>query len=196
MELEVRQHSRVHRAALVDLIGQLTSVRDAGALADDASFLASLATDGWPAFAEPRDESTREVLDTFRVMSWLQQRWGTRCCGPYVASLSQSPAHLVAVRALARLAVGHAPLRLDVVPLFEAGADLNAAVTTLDAWLPLRSSQQWLTSRDRAVEVMLGYSDSAKDVGPASATINLARAQGDLVEWSRRHAVQLALFHG
>jgi phosphoenolpyruvate carboxylase len=129
-------------------------------------------------------------------MSWLQQRWGARCCGPYVVSFSQSAAHLAAVRALARLAVGDAPLRLDVVPLFETGADLDAAVTTLDAWLPLRSTQQWLLSRGRAVEIMLGYSDSAKDVGPASATLNLARTQGDLVTWAARHDLTLTLFHG
>jgi phosphoenolpyruvate carboxylase len=196
VELEVRQHSRVHRAALVDLISQLPGTADAQSLADDATFLDGLAVDGWPAHVEPREDSTREVLDTFRVMAWLQQRWGARCCGPYVVSFSQSPAHLVAVRALARLAVGDTPVRLDVVPLFETGADLDAAVTTLDAWLPLRSTQQWLASRGRAVEVMLGYSDSAKDVGPASATLNLARAQGELVAWARRTGIQLTLFHG
>ena len=43
---------------------------------------------------------------------------------------------------------------------------------------------------------MLGYSDSAKDVGPASATLNLARVQGELVEWAHRHGVRLTLFHG
>ena len=196
VELEVRQHSRVHRAALLDLVSQLPGVEDAASLVDDADYLDRLACDGWPAYVEPRDESTREVLDTFRVMSWLQQRWGRRCCGPYVVSFSQSPAHLVAVRALARLAVADSPLRLDVIPLFETGADLSAAVQTLDAWLPLRDTQAWLADRDRAVEIMLGYSDSAKDVGPASATLNLARVQGELVEWAHRHGVRLTLFHG
>jgi phosphoenolpyruvate carboxylase len=46
------------------------------------------------------------------------------------------------------------------------------------------------------VEIMLGYSDSAKDVGPASATLNLARTQGDLVSWATRHDLRLTLFHG
>ena len=132
VELEVRQHSRVHRAALVDLVGQLPGVPDPDALVDDAAFLDDLAVNGWPAYVQPREDATKEVLDTFRVMSWLQQRWGERCCGRYVVSFTQSPAHLVAVRALARLAVGDRPLRLDVVPLFETGADLGAAVPTLD----------------------------------------------------------------
>jgi phosphoenolpyruvate carboxylase len=43
---------------------------------------------------------------------------------------------------------------------------------------------------------MLGYSDSAKDVGPASATLNLARTQGDLVGWAGQHDLALTLFHG
>ncbi len=102
----------------------------------------------------------------------------------------------MAVRALARLAVGAAPLRLDVVPLFETGADLDAADATLDEWLPLRRTQAWLPSTDREVEVMLGYSDSAKDVGPACATLTLHRAQLELVEWAHRTDVPLTLFHG
>jgi phosphoenolpyruvate carboxylase len=196
VELEVRQHSRVHRAALLDLVGQLPGVDDPADLVDDAVFLDTLAVDGWPAHVEPREGATGEVLDTFRVMAWLQQRWGERCCGRFIVSFTQSPAHLAAVSALARLAVGDSPLRLDVVPLLETGADLEDAVPTLDAWLALRGTRAWVTARGRAVEVMLGYSDSAKDVGPAAATLNLARTQGDLVEWARRHDVALTLFHG
>jgi len=196
VELEVRQHSRVHRAALIDLVGQLPGVTDPGVLVDDAGFLDDLAVDGWPAYVHPREEATGEALDTFRVMSWLQQRWGERCCGRYVVSFTQSPAHLAAVRALARLAVGDSPLHLDVVPLLETGADLRAAVPTLEAWMELQGTQQWVAARGRSVEVMLGYSDSAKDVGPASATLNLARTQGDLVSWAARHDLTLTLFHG
>jgi phosphoenolpyruvate carboxylase len=155
-----------------------------------------LAVEGWPAYVQPREEATREALDTFRVMSWLQQRWGERCCGRYVVSFTQAPAHLAAVRALARLAVGDSALRLDVVPLLETGADLKAAVPTLDAWLELRATRQWLSERGRSIEIMLGYSDSAKDVGPASATLSLARTQGDLVSWAERHDLTLTLFHG
>ena len=136
---------------------------------------------------QPREEATREALDTFRVMSWLQQRWGERCCGRFVVSFTQAPAHLAAVRALARLAVGDSPLRLDVVPLLETGADLRAAVPTLDAWMALRGTQQWLEARGRGVEVMLGYSDSAKHVGPATATLTSCAPRGP--RWPGRCAM-------
>jgi len=196
VELEIRQHSQVHRAALVDLISQLPGATDADALVDDATFLDDLAVDGWPAYVEPREELTKETLDTFRVMAWLQKRWGDQCCGRFVVSFTQAPAHLAAVRALARLAVGDSPLRLDVVPLLETGADLKAAVPTLDGWMALRGTQNWLAERGPSIEIMLGYSDSAKDVGPASATLNLARTQRELVDWAQRHDIALTLFHG
>ena len=208
-ELEVRQHSAVHRAALTELIGLLPSgpggadgsdgadrPGDPAAAAADPAYLDRLAVDGWPELTGAISPTTREVLDTLRVMAWLQQRWGRRCCGRYIVSFSQGATDLVAVRALARLAVGTRPLALDVVPLFETGADLDAADTTLEEWMGLTSTTSWLTGVDREVEVMLGYSDSAKDVGPASATLALHRAQQALVEWAERHEVTLTLFHG
>ena len=199
-ELEVRQHSSVHRAALTELIGMLPEryqhQEGAAAAAVDPEQLDRLAVDGWPELTGTVSAGTREVLDTLRVMSWLQQRWGRRSCGRYIVSFSQSAADLVAVRALARLAVGTRPLALDVVPLFETGADLDAADVTLEEWMGLASTTSWLDDVGREVEVMLGYSDSAKDVGPASATLALHRAQHALVEWAARHDVRLTLFHG
>ncbi|KAB7744881.1 phosphoenolpyruvate carboxylase [Nostocoides sp. F2B08] len=196
-ELEVRQHSQVHRAALVELLAGLPQlVDDPEAAADDAALLDRLATEGWPELDSTPSATTREVLDTLRVMAWLQQRWGRRSCGRYIVSFSQSAAHLVGVRALASLAVGSRPLELDVVPLFETGADLAAAAQTLEDWLSLESTRRWVDERDRAVEVMLGYSDSAKDVGPTSATLGLHAAQSALVDWADRNRLTLTLFHG
>lgn len=196
-ELEVRQHSSVHEAALVELITALGDVPDPRAAATDAAYLDSLATHGWPRAVQPTSARTAEVLDTMRVMAWLQQRWGTRCCGRYIISFTRGAADLAAVRALARLAVADLPLRLDVVPLFETGADLANAPHILREWAALVSTRQWLdTLSPRAVEVMVGYSDSAKDVGPASATLTLDRAERELVAWAHEAGVELTLFHG
>ena len=43
---------------------------------------------------------------------------------------------------------------------------------------------------------MLGYSDSAKELGPASATLRLFDTQARLAEWAAAHGVRLTLFHG
>ena len=43
---------------------------------------------------------------------------------------------------------------------------------------------------------MLGYSDSAKELGPVAATLRLYDAQAALAAWAARHDVRLTLFHG
>jgi phosphoenolpyruvate carboxylase len=51
-------------------------------------------------------------------------------------------------------------------------------------------------ARTGRLEVMLGYSDSTKEVGPVSASLALYSAQADLVHWAKDRGVQLTLFHG
>ena len=46
------------------------------------------------------------------------------------------------------------------------------------------------------LEVMVGYSDSAKDVGRLAAAWELYKAQESIVEASRAHGVPVTLFHG
>jgi phosphoenolpyruvate carboxylase len=184
--LEVRQHSGIHAQVLSEL---------APAAAGDAVALDLLARAGLPLPAQ-RSPLADEVLATLRVMAELQARWGTEACRRYVVSFSRSAADLAAVRALGRLAVPDGSLELDVVPLFESRADLEAAPGVLDEYVALPGVAAWLDSRGRRVEVMLGYSDSAKDVGFLAANLALYRAQGELAGWARRNGVDLTLFHG
>jgi phosphoenolpyruvate carboxylase len=187
--LEVRQHAAVHAEALAVL------APDAAA---DAAALDRLAVAGWGprAPATPADGGAAEVLDTLRVMAELQARYGPGACRRYVVSFSRSAADLAAVRALARLAVPDGSLELDVVPLFESRADLERACAVLDEYLALPGAAAWLDRRGRRLEVMLGYSDSAKDAGFLAANLALYRAQGGLAAWAAERRVELVLFHG
>src|SRR6266536_3344206 len=186
--LEVRQHASVHARVLAEL---------APGAAGDAVALGRLERDGWPDPPAARpSELAEEALSTFRAMADLQRRYGAEACRRYVVSFSRCAADLAAVRALARLAVPDASLELDVVPLFESRVDLEAAPRVLDEYLALPGVADWLERRGRRAEVMLGYSDSAKDVGFLAANLALYRAQGELASWARRNRVELTLFHG
>ena len=187
-ELEVRQHSGVHAAAVSELLGIDTL--------PSAEELAALAIDGWPDAATDVGATTSEVLATLRVMAVVQERWGARSCSRYVVSFCSKAADLVAVPALARAALGGKTMQLHVVPLFETGEDLRRCTEILDEWLSLPGTAASLDSNGRRFEVMLGYSDSAKDVGPLSATLLLYDAQAALAEWATRNDVRLTLFHG
>ncbi|MBX6372218.1 MAG: phosphoenolpyruvate carboxylase, partial [Acidothermus sp.] len=166
-ELEVRQHSDIHAAALREL--------ESG---------------------DRRSEMTEEVLETFRAIGWLQQEYGVDACRRYVISFTRTASDIAAVYRLAHLATeGHPPV-LDVVPLFETEDDLRRCVTVLEEALEIPAVRDRLAVNGRRLEVMLGYSDSAKDVGPVSATLALYDAQRGLAEFARRHGIELTLFHG
>ncbi len=166
-ELEVRQHSGVHANVLAQLRGG----------------------EDFPL--------TAEVLETFRTIAWLQREYGTEACRRYVVSFTRSSSDISAVYELAADACGNdAPPVLDVVPLFETKEDLRNCTRVLDEALALPAVQARLAANGRRLEVMLGYSDSAKDVGPVSATLALYDAQEALTAWSHRNEVQLTLFHG
>ncbi|HEU4541804.1 MAG TPA: phosphoenolpyruvate carboxylase [Jiangellaceae bacterium] len=166
-ELEIRQHSKVHAAALAEL-------RAGGELS----------------------ETTEEVLATLRVVAQLQQRFGVDACRRYVVSFTQSASDIAAVYDLARHALGDREIVLDIVPLFETGEDLERSIETLEEIIALPDVRRRLSATARRYEVMLGYSDSAKDVGPVSATLALYEAQDRLTTWAAKHALRLTLFHG
>jgi phosphoenolpyruvate carboxylase len=174
--LEVRQHSEVHARALAELRAT------------------SKSPDQPPA---PLSPMTEEILDTIRVIAWIQRRFGVAACRRYIVSFTTSADDMAAVYELAGYAFpdGGGPV-LDVVPLFESGEDLANAPAVLTAMLSLPSVAARLEENGRHLEVMLGYSDSAKELGPASATLRLFDAQAELAAWAVGHDVKLTLFHG
>jgi phosphoenolpyruvate carboxylase len=166
--LEVRQHSRVHARALAELRA-----------------------------GDPPSPMTTEVLETIRVIAWIQRRYGVDACRRYVISFTTAAEDIAAVYELAGYAFpdGDGPV-LDVVPLFETGEDLANATTVLTGMLAIPAVALRLGETGRHLEVMLGYSDSAKELGPATATLRLFEAQAELAAWAAEHDVKLTLFHG
>ena len=141
-----------------------------------------------------RSAATREVLDTLSTMAGVQKRFGQDACRRYIVSFTRSAADVAAVYELARHA-GHTPA-LDVIPLFETLDDLDRAVQVMERVARLAPVRRRLAENGRRLEVMLGYSDSAKEAGPVSATIALYRAQSALARWAARRRITLTLFHG
>jgi phosphoenolpyruvate carboxylase len=79
VELETRQHSDVHAAALHELVPDV---------ADDATALDAL--DASAVREGTTSERTREVLETFRAMADVQRRFGDHACRRYVVSFTHT----------------------------------------------------------------------------------------------------------
>ncbi|MCZ6497183.1 MAG: phosphoenolpyruvate carboxylase, partial [Gammaproteobacteria bacterium] len=82
------------------------------------------------------------------------------------------------------------------VPLFETVEDLQNAATIMAGLLADNSYRAHLEQRQSQQMVMVGYSDSNKDGGLASARWTIRQAQQELVETMRRADVKLTIFHG
>lgn len=140
---------------------------------------------------DPSDEilsaDVKEVLATFRV---LAEQPGDSL-GAYVISMATTPSDVLAVMLLQRKAEVPCPLR--VVPLFETLDDLDGAAKCIEA---LFSVPWYLDAIKGHQEVMIGYSDSAKDAGFLTANWAQYRAQEELTEVANRFGVRLTLFHG
>ena len=174
-ELEVRQHSAVHAKVLAEC-----EARAAGRT------------------SEPLSAQAEEVLEVFRTIAQIQHRYGPGAAGRYIVSFTQSAADLAAVHRLARFAVGPGgiPPVLDVIPLFETFADLQAAPAIMAEIVTEPTFAARLEATDGQLEVMLGYSDSSKDVGPVAANLALYQAQEKIAAWAQGAGIHLTLFHG
>ena len=150
----------------------------------------------------PLDEEASRTSRLFHTMREVQDEFGARTAQTYIISMTKSATDLLRVLVLAReaglvdLARDEPMSRLDVVPLFETQADLFKGPSIMRSLFKDEVYARQLRARNMHQEVMLGYSDSAKDVGVVAAAWELYRAQEALAEVSREANVTLTLFHG
>ncbi len=178
-ELEIRQHTAVHRAAV--------------------AALSAATARGTP--ASPSEEvavgvSLGEVLDTFRAVDRIRKRFGIAAAGRVVVSFTERVADVTDVLELAEAAIGPAVADIDVVPLLESAVALESADAILGQILADARYRRHLDGRGNRQEVMLGYSDSNKESGFFAANWLLHRAQAALFAVADAAGVQLTIFHG
>ena len=135
----------------------------------------------------PRDPALNDALATLDVCARVPRE----SLGAYVISMASHPSDVLAVLLLQREAGVEPPLR--VVPLFETLADLDRAAGVVARLLDEPAYRRRIAGRQ---EIMVGYSDSAKDAGRLSSAWALYRAQEALVAECRKRGVELTLFHG
>ncbi|GAA5193422.1 phosphoenolpyruvate carboxylase [Ferrimonas gelatinilytica] len=132
-------------------------------------------------------EETQEVLDTCRLVGEQSQE----ALGSYVISMAAAPSDVLAVALL--LKECDCPFALPIVPLFETLSDLDNAASVMQSLFTIDWYLGYCRGRQ---QVMIGYSDSAKDAGVMAASWAQYRAQEALVEICRSADVALTLFHG
>jgi phosphoenolpyruvate carboxylase len=190
--LDVRQHAAVHRAAIAALLCDPDWAKQPAAarLPRLREWLAA----PQPA-ASPEDPALQRCLDVFRAIGWARERFGPDALGLYIVSMSEDADDVLTVLVLAA-AAGLDPSVLDVAPLFETVDDLERAPAVMRALYADQRYRAHLAARGDRQTVMLGYSDSNKDGGLATARWALQRAQSALSAIAREAGIELDYFHG
>jgi phosphoenolpyruvate carboxylase len=193
--LDVRQHSGIHDVAVAELLARGGRAGYLAASETGRRFM--LADVLAQPLAPERDRAglsaaAREVLGTLEVIGRARRDLGPAACERYVISFTRDVSDLLEVAFLAR-AAGLAPGELRPVPLLEQLEDLDRAGEIARDVLALPVLR---TELGHELEVMIGYSDSGKQVGYVAASVALRRAQRALVEAARDAGIALTLFHG
>lgn len=190
VRLDVRQDSSRHAAAMTEITDYLGLGRYAEW--DEEARVTFLLNELenrrplLPAHFKASGE-TAEVLATCREVAGAP----AASLGSYVISMAGAASDVLAVQLLLKESGLQRPMR--VVPLFETLADLDNAGPVISRLLALRGYRARLQGPQ---EVMIGYSDSAKDAGTTAAAWAQYRAQETLVQVCREQNVELLLFHG
>ncbi|QKS82770.1 phosphoenolpyruvate carboxylase [Pseudomonas bijieensis] len=190
VRLDVRQDSTRHTAAMTEITDYLGLGRFEDWNEEQRiSFLLEELNNRrplLPAHFKPSAD-TAEVLATCREVAAAP----AASLGSYVISMAGAASDVLAVQLLLKEAGVLRPMR--VVPLFETLADLDNAGPVIERLLRLPGYRSRLQGPQ---EVMIGYSDSAKDAGTTAAAWAQYRAQERLVDICREQQVELLLFHG
>ncbi|MEX5552420.1 phosphoenolpyruvate carboxylase [Pseudomonas pergaminensis] len=190
VRLDVRQDSSRHSAAMTEITDYLGLGRyEDWDEATRISFLMKELANRrplLPSYFKPSAD-TAEVLNTCKEVAAAP----AASLGSYVISMAGAASDVLAVQLLLKESGVQRPMR--VVPLFETLADLDNAGPVIEQLLLLPGYRARLQGPQ---EVMIGYSDSAKDAGTTAAAWAQYRAQERLVDICREQQVELLLFHG
>ena len=129
----------------------------------------------------------KETWETFKLLSKTPKE----CLGAYVISMASSASDILSVMFLQKQAGVVNYLR--IVPLFETLQDLNNSELIMKKIYEIKF---YLKKFKNIQEIMIGYSDSSKDVGKFAASWAQYRSQENLQNLSNKYKVKLTLFHG
>ncbi|MFI3246778.1 MAG: phosphoenolpyruvate carboxylase [Ferrimonas sp.] len=190
VRVDVRQNSERHADALAEItrclgLGDYNHWNEE----EKQSFLLRELSNKRPLIPHQWEPSadTKEVIDTCKMVA-------EQCrdaLSSYVISMATAPSDVLAVALL--LKECNCTYAIPIVPLFETLSDLDNASDVMQTLFSIDWYRGYCRNKQ---QVMIGYSDSAKDAGVMAASWAQYRAQEALVAIAQEANIALTLFHG
>ena len=197
--MDIRQHARVHRAAMTDLLSSVEFCDNYDELEEDKRIetLTKFASDSEMSFAATSDDQkvgTAKLLDLFATVKQAHNVMGESSMTTWIISMTEGVSNLLEILVFAKDAglMG----KIDIVPLFETVDDLMAAPEIMKSLFANPVYAEHLKMRGDQQQIMIGYSDSNKDGGFMRANWMLFTAQRNMALACADSNIRMTLFHG
>jgi len=204
MRLDIRQESNVHSDAVADLLSHLNIDYPALSEKDKLELLAQHTASATIIDTKHINlqDMTKEVLEVFNVIREMRKEISPKAFNNYVISMTHEASHIMEVMFLAHQAglagfnAGEPYCDIEISPLFETIEDLEHIVPVTSALFDNATYRDMLKASGNQQEIMLGYSDSAKDGGNLSSSWSLYQAQQQIMALADEYSIDCRLFHG
>ena len=202
--IDIRQHRAVHCKTISELLSQRgIPYSDIDIEAREGLLTVAILKPGVPSFDESKlCAMSVEVLATFRKIKRAQTEIDEQAIRSYVISMTESAVDVLEVLYLMKCTGlfsaddRQARSAFDIVPLFESTKDLGAAPVVMERLYNNEAYKLHLGSRGKRQEMMIGYSDSAKEGGIVTSYWALYNAQRQLTKAAQMANVDWMFFHG
>lgn len=197
--LDIREDSRMFAAALGELVAHYRIYSDYQSLpeSDKQQLLTTEITNRRPFFPPRTDNfsaTVRRVVDIWRMIADIHHEYGTHAVNCVIGSHSELPSDVLTMLFFAT-EVGIQD-DIDIVPLFETVDALHRAPQVMQTLFDNNVYREHLKARNDHQQIMIGYSDSAKDGGYLASNWSLYTAQAELAQVCEKAGIHLELFHG
>ncbi|PIQ26769.1 phosphoenolpyruvate carboxylase [bacterium (Candidatus Blackallbacteria) CG17_big_fil_post_rev_8_21_14_2_50_48_46] len=204
--LDIRQHAAVHAQAIQEIFEQTQVCSDYLQLSESEKqkLLLQELRNPRPLLSpfQVLSEPSQELLNTLHQIRKSRETISKKAIENYIISTCAKASdilHLLLLFKETGLASFQAENRfceLNLIPLFETVADLKDAPQIMESLYQLEEYRDLIRHKKNTQEIMLGYSDSAKEAGILAASWHLYQTQQNLMKVSQKYQINLRFFHG
>jgi phosphoenolpyruvate carboxylase len=203
--MDIRDHSARHEATIAELFRTWGIAEDYASLPEEEKcrLLEREIVDPRPIIPRVTDRFqpvTQEVIATFLEIRDQIRNGDPAALGSYVISHADTPSDALEVLLLMKESdlaeAGGGGAGMPIAPLFESLSSLSGATGIMERLIASGPYRAALASWGDEQEVMIGYSDSNKEIGYLASTWALFEAQTKLTEQFDAQGIHGTFFHG